>query len=46
MVYRLSQLFLWRKQMENGALTGLQAEESVVAQSEVNISKPAEANRL
>lgn len=31
-----SQLFYWRKQMENGALKGLKAEEDVVPQSEVN----------
>lgn len=31
-----SQLFLWRKQMENGALTGLKAEDAVVPLSEVN----------
>lgn len=31
-----SQLFLWRRQMENGAITGLKAEEAVVPQSEVN----------
>lgn len=31
-----SQLFLWRRIMENGALTGIKTEENVVAQSEVN----------
>ncbi|ASQ44720.1 IS2 repressor TnpA [Legionella clemsonensis] len=31
-----SQLFYWRKQMENGALVGLKAEEDVVPQREVN----------
>jgi transposase len=31
-----SQLFYWRKMMENGALTGIKNEEAVVPQSEVN----------
>ncbi|RUQ78535.1 hypothetical protein EKM59_11780 [Legionella septentrionalis] len=31
-----SQLFFWRKQMENRALKGLKAEEDVAPQSEVN----------
>lgn len=31
-----SQLFYWRKLMENSALTGVKAEESVVPQSEAN----------
>ncbi len=31
-----SQLFLWRKMMENGALTSIKSEEAVVPISEVN----------
>lgn len=31
-----SQLFMWRKMMENGALTSIKSEEVVVPLSEVN----------
>lgn len=34
-----SQLFMWRKMAENGALTSIQKEESVVPQSEVDSLK-------
>lgn len=34
-----SQLFLWRKVAENGALTGITKEEKVVPESELNLLK-------
>ncbi len=34
-----SQLFYWRKLLENSAMTGIKAEEEVVPQSEVNALK-------
>ncbi len=39
MVYRPVSYFIWRKVMENGALTSISAEESVVPMSEVNALK-------